>query len=816
MDMNINILEKGMRVKLQSFAASVLFLLTSSAFAQSITITPDAAEVAKGGTTDVTLTYVAGGATTNLDFTMTYDETVVDETAIVTVCDAAALGIDLLNCSVNTTTNEVKGIGINFSGTEVQGADFAVITFPILVNAASGASTNPFAAGFSASGTVTPFDTTWTLNVSKADQTISPITVSPMLADVGGTATLSATATSGLAVTFASDTLGVCAVAGTSVSYATAGTCTVTATQAGNDSFNPAVPVSTNIAVKGNQVITNFAATPDGGAVGDMSTLSATGGASSMPVVYGTTNASLCTVAGNMVTYLTAGQCFVTANQAGDANYNPATEVQLTLVVTKGEQVITDFAATPAGGAVGETSALTATGGGSGNAVTFGTSTTLVCTVSGSTVTYVGSGTCTLTADQLGNANYNDAVQATLDVFTDRAEQIITGFVADPASGVVDGVTSMLTATSDSGLTVTYTSSTDAVCTVLVDVVTYLTAGTCTVAADQAGDPDYEPAPQVTLDIVVAKADQAITAFTATPSSGEVDGTSTLSATAGMSTSPVVFGSSTPDVCTVAPLSPGASALAVESATVTFIAAGTCTVTADQAGDDNYNDAPQLTLDIATSKADQTIVGFAADPNAGVAGGSSTLSATVESTPTPVPTAVDSGLDATYGSSTPTICTVAGSTVTYIAVGTCTVTADQAGDANYNPAPQVTLDIVVAQGDQTITSFFADPDNGYVDTDADLIATASSGLVVTFASTTSDICTVTDSTVTYIDEGVCMLTADQTGDANYTAAPQVTLMIEVTINDMRPVPTLSQWAQILMFLMMLMIGGMVIRRRTTD
>jgi alpha-tubulin suppressor-like RCC1 family protein/chitodextrinase len=53
--------------------------------------------------------------------------------------------------------------------------------------------------------------------------------------------------------------------------------------------------------------------------------------------------------------------------------------------------------------------ALVATGGASGNAVTFISQTTGVCTVSGSMVTAVAAGTCTITASQAGNGSYSAA-----------------------------------------------------------------------------------------------------------------------------------------------------------------------------------------------------------------------------------------------------------------------------------------------------------------------------------------------------------------------------------------------------------------------
>jgi hypothetical protein len=56
---------------------------------------------------------------------------------------------------------------------------------------------------------------------------------------------------------------------------------------------------------------------------------------------------------------------------------------------------------------------------------------------------------------------------------------------------------------------------------------------------------------------------------------------------------------------------------------------------------------------------------------------------------------VGSGLTVTFSSTTPTICTLSGTTVTGVAVGSCIVAANQAGNANYSPAPQITQTIMI-------------------------------------------------------------------------------------------------------------------------
>jgi hypothetical protein len=57
-----------------------------------------------------------------------------------------------------------------------------------------------------------------------------------------------------------------------------------------------------------------------------------------------------------------------------------------------------------------------------------------------------------------------------------------------------------------------------------------------------------------------------------------------------------------------------------------------------------------------------------------------------------------SGLSVTFSSGTPATCSVTGSTVALLAAGTCTVNADQAGNANYNAAATVAQSFTIAAG----------------------------------------------------------------------------------------------------------------------
>ncbi|MCL4860663.1 MAG: fibronectin type III domain-containing protein [Caldilineaceae bacterium] len=61
-----------------------------------------------------------------------------------------------------------------------------------------------------------------------------------------------------------------------------------------------------------------------------------------------------------------------------------------------------------------------------------------------------------------------------------------------------------------------------------------------------------------------------------------------------------------------------------------------------------------------------------------------------------------SGLPVSFASNTPTVCTVENGVVTLIAVGTCSITAVQAGDGTFNPAPSVTRNLVVFDGNDPL------------------------------------------------------------------------------------------------------------------
>jgi sugar lactone lactonase YvrE len=84
----------------------------------------------------------------------------------------------------------------------------------------------------------------------------------------------------------------------------------------------------------------------------------------------------------------------------------------ISYTVARGSQAIAFTSRAPTTAVVGGPSyAVAATGGGSGNVVTFSSGAPTVCSISGATVSFTGAGTCTIAANQAGNADYLSAPQ---------------------------------------------------------------------------------------------------------------------------------------------------------------------------------------------------------------------------------------------------------------------------------------------------------------------------------------------------------------------------------------------------------------------
>jgi hypothetical protein len=266
-----------------------------------------------------------------------------------------------------------------------------------------------------------------------------------------------------------------------------------------------------------------------------------------------------------------------------------------------------------------------------------------------------GTGTCSVIANQPGNSNYSAAPQVTQTVNATLASQTITFSKNAPASAVY-GSSFAVAATASSGLAVVYTSA--GACSNAGATYTMTSGtGTCSVIANQPGNASYEPAPTITESTTASQKSQSITFTVNAPTTAPYQGSFTVTATAS-SGYPVVYTSS--GVCTNT------------GPTYTMTAAtGTCTVIANQPGDNNYSAAAQVTESTTATKAVPTVT-FTGAPATAPYRSSFTVTATTNAS-------VKAVITVTGGN-----CSISGTTITMTkGTATCVMTAKWATDVHY-------------------------------------------------------------------------------------------------------------------------------------
>jgi Concanavalin A-like lectin/glucanases superfamily len=160
--------------------------------------------------------------------------------------------------------------------------------------------------------------------------------------------------------------------------------------------------------------------------VGSTGTVTATSALpnSGNPITYSTTSTDCSVTSAGVVTGINAGtnNCVITATQAGDGvAYNPGTAT-LTFSIGQAAQTLTFPPQTPAtqpfvaSAMFSINPVATSASPNSGSAITYSSLTATICSVSGTTVTMLLAGTCTIAADQAGDANYSAAAQVSQSV----------------------------------------------------------------------------------------------------------------------------------------------------------------------------------------------------------------------------------------------------------------------------------------------------------------------------------------------------------------------------------------------------------------
>ena len=281
-----------------------------------------------------------------------------------------------------------------------------------------------------------------TLTVTKVPQTITFNALSDASLNTG-TYSLSgkATASSGLAISYATSDASVASLSGTTLTLHQGGSVTITASQGGNDTYLAAADATQSLTIKDDRYLDQnitWTQTISGLTIGasnvsmTANSIDADSGAdTNLTISYASSNTAVATVvSGNSLQIVGAGSATITASQAGNVStggrYNAATSVTKSISVGKASQTIVtnagatslpnlskdngDFPFVPA------IKSVDANGADTNLTLAYSSSNTSVIAINGLNLQPLSVGTSTITVSQPGNTDYNAASSKTFTI----------------------------------------------------------------------------------------------------------------------------------------------------------------------------------------------------------------------------------------------------------------------------------------------------------------------------------------------------------------------------------------------------------------
>jgi hypothetical protein len=472
--------------------------ITQAPTAMSVTSAPNPSVFGGSVTFTATVSAVGTGATPtgSVEFFVDNGATPIGTSAMASVCGCAQFTTSSLAAGNHTITATYGGDN-NFTGSTSLPLTQTVLMADTAMSVSS--TPNPSVIGQSV---------TFTATVSAVGTGATPTGSVEFFVDNGATPIGTSVIASG------------CGCAQFTTSSLAAGNHTITATYGGDNNFVASTSQTLTQTVNRALQTIAFPTTPVTYGQPDYSPASSSSG---LAVSY-TSPSGACAVDPHGLLQITgAGNCTVTANQGGAADYQPAAPVTQTLAVAKATLTVD---ANPASTVYGQAPSLSATPHGFVNgdtAASAGITGAAVCTVASGTSTDVGSyaGAISCVPGGLSSANYSFVAGAHATLTITPASQAITLSSTPPATPLLGGTYTVASSGGGSGNPVVISvdgSSTSGACTVAGAVVSFRGVGTCVIDANQAAAHDYSAAPQRQQTFVIEQPTTTTVSSSANPS----------------------------------------------------------------------------------------------------------------------------------------------------------------------------------------------------------------------------------------------------------------------------------------------------------
>jgi hypothetical protein len=461
-----------------------------------------------------------------------------------------------------------------------------------------------------------------------------------------------------------------------------AGTAIINATQETTNNYNSSSIGTVFLVEKAYVSLNNFSIPTKtyGDASFTISKPTTTNTDNSNNFTYTSSNTSVATVSGDIITVLTSGNTIITAIDASTANFNSAT-IDASFVVNKADVSLNNFTVETKtyGDAQFTIKKPSTTNPDNSNNFIYTSSNTNVATVSGDIITIIGAGNTIITATQTTTSNFNFAT-TNASFVVNKSDVSLNNFIVETKTygDAPFTITKPSTTNTDNSNNFIYTSSNKNVATVSGDIITILTPGNTTITATQATTSNFNTA-FVNTTFMIDKANPYINRFSIPP---KTYGDASFIVTDPSSNSSGTFTYS----------SDASNVVDISGNTITIVGTGTAPITATQSATNNYNSSSIGTI-FVVNNANPFLTNFSI-PIKTYGDASFNIMD---------PSSNSSGIF-TYSTDASNIADISGNTITIIGGGTAIIKATQSATNNYNKAT-IYAPFVVNKANATINIF---------------------------------------------------------------------------------------------------------------
>ncbi len=518
-----------------------------------------------------------------------------------------------------------------------------------------------------------------TQTVTWAPTTAVTTVQSPLTPSVSATALGGAPISYAVVAGFTTTTCSVDSSTG-QLTYTGTGACTVRATAASTSAYLEGTTDVTFTVSRAAQTVMwspTTAVTTVQSPVTPTAAVTSGDGAISYAKVSSTTTTCAVDPTTGQLTYTGTGTCVVRATAAATDLYN-AGSTDVTFTVSKATPSLTWAPSTVFTVPDGSTTFAAATTDSDGAVSYLLTTNTAGCTLSGRVLSFTQAGSCGVTATVASTDTYNAASSVSTFAISKAAQTLTWAPSSTLTLASLSATLPTATTTGDGAITYAVTSAGGTGCAFTnpsSPVLTYSTAGTCSVTATAAATTGYAQGTQ----------SASITITLATPT---MTWTPTTALTMPAATVNPTAATTTGDGAITYAVTSGANC-SVDTTTgaLTYTATGPCQITATSAATTRYA-AGSTAVTFTVSLAPQTITGAASSTSL-QPGGTATLTDSGSTGTGAITWTLTSGASA---------CSLTGTTVTAITDGTCTLTVSISADHTYAAASSTVTITVTTPG----------------------------------------------------------------------------------------------------------------------